>query len=107
MGRAERDDAVHQRLDRLGYEGLQEVTLDRKGQTGQSTKGTCVSGDSQADFIPLDGSPRGLDTKDASAAVARESNDLALLNDIDTELVGSTRITPDNGVVPRGTGRPA
>ena len=96
--RVRHDDAVEDRLDRLGNERLQGVALDRQAEAGHAGEHARMSGDDDADLLRADRPARRLDACDA-AARNLEGRHLAILNDVDAEAVGGARKTPGDRVM--------
>src|SRR5215470_5045934 len=100
MACAEGDDVVDNRFHSLGYEGLQYVALDWKTQTCHRCEPRAAAGDDNSDLAGADRATRSLDTGHALLA-DHDPGNFAVFHDIDATLVGATRVTPDDCIMPR------
>src|SRR5215467_14012526 len=99
MACAEGNDVVDNRFHSLGYEGLQYVALDWKTQTCHRCEPRAVAGDDNCDLVGADRATRSFNTGHALLA-DHERGNFAAFHDVDATLVGATRVTPDDCIVP-------
>ncbi len=95
---AKRDHDIQQRFYRFGNKSLQYVALDRQTQTRQRSEMTGMTGYSKSDFRRLNVSTRCAHADNALVLTDKTDN-LAVLDNINTALVSATRKSPGNGIV--------
>src|SRR6185436_19406935 len=82
----------------LGDESLDDMRLDRQPQSCERSDPRRAASDGKPNFRCADEATVGLHAFDTPLLDAKPG-DLAVLDDIDTALIGSAGIAPDHGVV--------
>ena len=78
------------------------MRFNRQLQPGHRRQSARIARDSQSDFFRVDHPATGVDP-DHPVSVDANAGNLTVLNDVDTQCVCSTRISPSNCVMPSGT----
>ncbi len=92
------DDAVDDRLQRLGNQGLQRVRFDRQAEAGELGHVPGVARGDHADALGADEAAVGLDA-DYRAVLLAEADDLGLLDQVHAQGVGGAGEAPGHRVV--------
>ncbi len=99
-------DARKNRFDRFRHQSLQGIAFQGQADSGQPEHHARVAGRRDAHFAGADEAARGFQRSHRAAVVSLDAGHLAVLDDVDAQCVGGSRIAPRHRIMARRTAAP-